>query len=102
MKECHLISYLICSQEGKAAQLYMWLEECVDGLNAGQSDIHVHTNNILSSTCVTFFTLSNVIYCSVAPIVRSGETDPEVARYLNRYELILLFLSLESINFNVI
>lgn len=32
---------------------------------------------------------SYIIYYSVAPVVRSGETDPEVAKYLNRYEPIL-------------
>ncbi len=30
-----------------------------------------------------------MIYYSVAPVVRLGETDPEVAKYLNRYEPIL-------------
>ncbi len=71
----------------------MWPEQCVDGLNAGQSDIRniQYQFNLLPYRCVSIKGhRSYIIYYSVAPVVRSGETDPEVAKYLNRYEPISL------------
>lgn len=75
------LCYAVYSQEERAAPLCIWLGQCVVGQNAGKlqhvpSPDSLHKDpQVLIAFCPRF---------SVAPIVRSGEADPDVAKFLNR------------------
>jgi len=83
------LSFLCHSPEGRAAQHCTWLGQCVGEPNAGWlQHIPCPVCRKMSPYILLFwhrrFSQIFVSCYSVAPIVRSGEADPDVAKFLNR------------------
>lgn len=71
-----------CSREGRAAPRCTWLGPCVGEQNAGQWQLLVF--NDMSPVLAPQVLIHLCRSSSVAPIVRTGEADPDVAKFLNR------------------
>lgn len=75
-----LLNFVFHSPAGKAAQLCTLLGQSAGEQNAGQ--FQSVSKNITLFRWYSWTTLHSCY--SVAPIVRSGEADPDVAKFLNR------------------